>query len=711
MESSWNRGEKKQILKKLTGKFNSGEITAILGPSGAGKSSLLNVLTGFIKKGVEGNVMFTNGKNAVKLKSSRSYILQDDNLFPWYTVNETMMLACQLKVANVSSQSRQKMIDNILNTLHLLHTKNTRCKNLSGGQKKRLSIALELIDNPSVLFLDEPTTGLDSSSSTQCVRLLQNLAREGRTIICTIHQPSATIYNTFDHVYIMAEGQCVYQGSADNTVSYLSSLGLHCPQYHSPADYIIEVANGDYGNFTYSLAKAATDNRWRSSQLCIMDRALGSKDNRSSFISDSSNSSSSDNPSTTSITSSRHIERPSEWSRFGTLMNRCKLQCFRDWCVYQGSADNTVSYLSSLGLHCPQYHSPADYIIEVANGDYGNFTYSLAKAATDNRWRSSQLCIMDRALGSKDNRSSFISDSSNSSSSDNPSTTSITSSRHIERPSEWSRFGTLMNRCKLQCFRDWTVTHLKVLCHVLCAILIGLIYGDSGLNATKSINNVGFLIIGVVYLWYTTMMPGVLRFPSEIAILKKETFNGWYKLRTYYFATIAIMAPIHIMFAVLYSVIAFLITQQPLETMRLFKFVLIYAITTITADGFGIFLGTVVNPVNGTFFGAVGTCFLLVFSGFLVLFNHMPDVMRILSYFSFKRYSLEGLVLAIYDNNRSSLWCPETELYCHYRNPMYLINELGMTPKNFNFDLSMMIIQMCAIKTLTYFTLKRRMTN
>lgn len=79
--------------------------------------------------------------------------------------------------------------------------------------------------------------GLDSSSSAQCVRLLQNLAREGRTIVCTIHQPSATIYNTFDHVYIMAEGQCVYQGSADNTVAYLSSLGLYCPQYHSPADY------------------------------------------------------------------------------------------------------------------------------------------------------------------------------------------------------------------------------------------------------------------------------------------------------------------------------------------------------------------------------------------------------------------------------------------------------------------------------------------
>ncbi|GAB0095927.1 ATP-binding cassette sub-family G member 1 [Sergentomyia squamirostris] len=578
--------KKKDILKKVNGRFNSGELTAILGPSGAGKSSLMNVLTGFITQSVEGNVTFSNGKNPVKLKNRRCYILQEDNLFPWYTVNETMMLACQLKVANITQQSRQKMIDNILANLHLTHTKSTKCKNISGGQKKRLSIALELIDNPSVLFLDEPTTGLDSSSSAQCVRLLQNLAREGRTIVCTIHQPSATIYNTFDHVYIMAEGHCVYQGSADNTVSYLSSLGLRCPQYHSPADYIIEVANGDYGNFTHSLAKAATDNRWRASQLCIMNRT---------------------------------------------------------------------------------------------------------------------------GMSSKENRSSFISDSSRSSSDDSPSTSCISGSQ-LKRPSELRRLAILMNRCKTQCFRDWTVTHLKILCHVLCAILIGLMYGDSGVNATKSVNNIGFLTIGIVYLWYTTMMPGVLRFPSEIAILKKETFNGWYKLGTYYFASIVVMAPIHILFAILYSVIAYLITQ-PFDAIRMGQFILVYAVTTITADGFGIFLGTIANPVNGTFVGAITTCFLLAFSGFLVLFNHMPEVMRIISYFSFKRYSLEGLVLAIYDNNRSSLWCPDSELYCHYKNPMYLINELGMTPTNFNFDLYMMLIQMCAIKTLTYFTLKRRMRN
>lgn len=148
-----------------------------------------------------------------------------------------------------------------MNTLHLIHTKNTKCGSLSGGQRKRLSIALELLDNPPVLFLDEPTTyvsseiahfppfailsqkciyiysGLDSSSSAYCVRLLHNLAREGRTIVCTIHKPAATVYEMFDHVYVLAEGHCIFQGSPGSTVPYLSSVGLQCPQYHNPADF------------------------------------------------------------------------------------------------------------------------------------------------------------------------------------------------------------------------------------------------------------------------------------------------------------------------------------------------------------------------------------------------------------------------------------------------------------------------------------------
>jgi ABC-type multidrug transport system ATPase subunit len=130
--------------------------------------------------------------------------------------------------------------------------------NLSGGEQKRLSIALELIDNPKIMFFDEPTTGLDSCASTQCILLLKKLAESGRTIICTIHQPSGMIFNMFDYVYAIADGKCIYKGACENLVNFLAELDLICPSTYNPADYLLEIANNDYGELNQRLSEKIT---------------------------------------------------------------------------------------------------------------------------------------------------------------------------------------------------------------------------------------------------------------------------------------------------------------------------------------------------------------------------------------------------------------------------------------------------------------------
>ncbi|XP_047534711.1 ATP-binding cassette sub-family G member 1 [Vanessa atalanta] len=237
------RGVGKQVVKGVSGRFMSGQLIAIMGPSGAGKSSLLNVISGYKSAGVSGELLVNGQPRDEQLfKRSSCYITQEDLHQPLLTVREAMDVAAKFKLP----KGVKRPSEDILQQLGLLEHQHTRTDQLSGGQKKRLSIALELVNNPPVFFLDEPTSGLDTVTTVQCVKLLKQLARQGRTVVCTIHQPAASLFEIFDQVYVLADGRCIYQGDTDAMVPYLSSVGLPCPRHHNPADFIIEVTENPH---------------------------------------------------------------------------------------------------------------------------------------------------------------------------------------------------------------------------------------------------------------------------------------------------------------------------------------------------------------------------------------------------------------------------------------------------------------------------------
>ncbi len=212
--------------------IDSGQLVGIMGASGAGKSTLLNILNGNLKP-QQGRV-FINGYNLYddKDKAKNSYIgyvPQDDILFEELTVYQNLYFNAQLCLDSYTEEDRKEAVNSMLQSLDLYSIKDLVVGNLlnkliSGGQRKRLNIALELIREPSVLFVDEPTSGLSSVDSEVVMNLLKEQTLKGKIVLVNIHQPSSDIFKMFDKMLFLDKGgYLIYYGNPIDAVSYFKS--------------------------------------------------------------------------------------------------------------------------------------------------------------------------------------------------------------------------------------------------------------------------------------------------------------------------------------------------------------------------------------------------------------------------------------------------------------------------------------------------------
>jgi ABC-type multidrug transport system ATPase subunit len=259
-------------LRDININEESGKLIGIMGGSGAGKSTLLNVLNS-METPSAGSVKI-NGKNIHTergaIQGVIGHVSQDDLLIEELTVYENLFYNAKLCFGNLDDEEIAKRCNSLLADLGLSETRHLKVgspleKTISGGQRKRLNISLELIREPSVLFVDEPTSGLSSRDSENIMDLLKELALKGKLIFVVIHQPSSEIYKMFDKLMILdVGGYPIYYGNPVDAVSYFKRLVNHVNAEESECwncgnvnpEQIFNIIESkvldEYGNLTYN---------------------------------------------------------------------------------------------------------------------------------------------------------------------------------------------------------------------------------------------------------------------------------------------------------------------------------------------------------------------------------------------------------------------------------------------------------------------------
>ncbi|KAF9115801.1 hypothetical protein BGX27_006413 [Mortierella sp. AM989] len=641
----------KEVLRQVSGIVKPGQVMAIMGASGAGKTSLLDILARRHKSGTVNGNIYVNGKIISNREYKRvvGYVDQEDTLMPTLTVYETILYSALLRLPrDMSFDAKRFRVMETMSELGILGIKDMRIgasgqRSISGGEKRRVSIACELVTSPSILFLDEPTSGLDSYNAFNVVECLVTLARNyNRTVVCTIHQPRSNIFAMFDQLVLMAKGQLVYSGETMHLNNHLRSLGHACPEGYNMADYMLDLTmyTGKPPKSANRTNPVDTDaNSPNGVQEDEDEEAFDSDlDTQHSVI-----------PELSTNTSPRFTRAPSiiddslQWeselaSREQDHPRPNVSDGNRTRPGLRGDTTIGIDPISSRTSDSDTRRAPSDNEDLLSSGAHLESLVDGFKQSYILQDIEQQIDSAVQGIRGEEDDGVAGSIYSNTSNGKTIST--------YHRATWWTQFKILADRTFKNIYRD----PMLMLSHYCMSIFLGLLCGALFYRVTNDIpgfqNRMGvfFFMCALFGFSCLSILPS---FAHERILFVRERANGYYSPLTYYLSKVLFdIVPLRVIPPMLMGLIIYNMVGLVDGWKEFGKFFLVVVLFNFTASGVCLMIGIIFEEVGvANLMSSLVMLFSMLFGGLLLNKESIPEKLSWLQKLSFFNFAFEALLV------------------------------------------------------------------
>lgn len=576
------------ILNGISGYVAPGESLAILGPSGSGKTSFLNLLAArSAHPPSAGEILFAGKPRVARTKRHIGYVMQDDVFFSKLTVRETLEFTANIRIGGVSKEEKKQRIDSVMRRLRLTKCQHTRIgdqqfdKGISGGERKRVNIANELLHDPNLLLADECTSGLDSSSAFTVISLLRELCHEGRTVIATIHQPSSQMFSLFDKIMLLAAGKVAYFGRPTNVLSYFQSIDFPFPaRAYNPADYMLELViddevfdEGDLGTEKPTPGQSEGDEEnppEPSTQLLVLQG----------------------------------------WEKHGPALLEANEKELK-------SSHNQFSPSPSLSTD----------LADATQTDESSFTDAPTEddAEPDPQPPHNQLGRVRRALTKR-----FY------------DVTGRHSTRNMPEKYEvnWFNQVLVLGHRSLRQKRGMIIEPVYIVQVIAVTLISSLFWFQIDPVETSIEDRLGALSFFAIFWAFYSTFSALFAFPAERQVLNKDRAGGSYRLSAYYFAKTMVETPADMIYPTVFAVVVYYIIGLNPSFRSFILFIVILVLNVLTAQSVGLFVSAVMMDVRqGQVLASIWILGSMLISGYYIDPDNVPEFVEPIRAISFIKVS------------------------------------------------------------------------